>query len=134
MTNVISLDQHREKKLDDAIDAMLDMEEEIRQSMLLSVSKGFVDKMVNHYGVCPSFVAMDIAGTLMGRVIHELQTGDDAAKEVLISLRNICNGLIDSEGIDDSEEARERYLDAMYRHRNGEFCRIVDAEGDGGDQ
>lgn len=134
MTNVISLDRHRERKLDDQIDAILDMEDEIRESMLLSVGKGFVDRMVNHYGVCPSYVAMDIAATLMGRVIHELQTGDEAAKEVLIAVRDICSGLIEREGIDDSDEAREVYLDAMYRHRVGEFCRIVDAEGDGGDQ
>lgn len=118
MSNIVNLDDVREQRVDEQIDAMLDMEQEIRDSMLESVAKGFVDRMEGVYGVSPTMIIQDIMGSLVGRTIHEIQNGDEGGKEILAWMASIGQALCDDFEVDQSEEGREEYLDAMMAHRH----------------
>ena len=128
MTNVTDINDYRAEQ-DELLDHYEDMEDEIRASMRESVAVGFVDRMVNHYGVSPTLIIQDIMGNLLGRTISEINSGDEGGKEIIAWMAQIGATFAEEFDIDLSEEGRGDYLDAMYRHRNGERCAVTTVPG-----
>ena len=125
MSNITDINQYRAKQDDELLDYYEDMEDEIRVSMRESVAVQFVDRMVNHYGVSPTLIIQDIMGYLLSRTIAEINSGDEGGKEILAWMVQVGASIAEDFDVDFSEEARGPYLDAMFRHRNGERCVIT---------
>ena len=127
MSNIVNLNDVREQKADEQIDAFLDMEDEIRESMRESVAVQFVDRMVDYYGVSPTLVIQEILSNLVSRTVHEIQSGDEGGYEVMAWMADLGQSFCEGFEVDISEEGREEYRDAMYRHRTGDRCVITEA-------
>jgi hypothetical protein len=127
--NVVNLKEYKAEResaeMGQWLDMCDDMENEIHESMAVSVSHLFVDRMVNHYGVSPTLIIAQIMTGLISRNIHELtKNGDEGAKEVFALMSHLGQAFCEDFDVELTQEARDEYLDAMFRHRYGETCTV----------